>query len=125
MTTAACFTADALGDMRRAAHVGSRIVLFATLAERWVGPGSGPTLRSTGRCLLEYEHVAQAALVLGPHVSVVPAIGSQFAALPRLVVALHELVCRRGGRLALCLDSNGEHAMQFHDAYGCSGVALL
>jgi cytosine/adenosine deaminase-related metal-dependent hydrolase len=125
ITLAGCFTADVASDLPRATRAGGRVVLFATLADRWVGPGDGPSIRSVDGCLLEYARAMQAADEAGARVVVVPAVGSQLAASPRLVLALHEAARRRGCRFAVRIDSGGEYAAQFRDAYGCSGVALL
>ncbi|MDN7587960.1 amidohydrolase family protein [Burkholderia seminalis] len=125
ITLAGCWTADAASDLAHATRAGGRVVLFATLADRWVGPGNGPPIRSIDGCLLEYARAMQAADAAGARVIVAPAIGSQLAASPRLVLALHEAARRRGSRFAVRIDSGGEYAAQFRDAYGCTGVALL
>ncbi|VWB28438.1 amidohydrolase family protein [Burkholderia metallica] len=125
ITLTGCLTADVAGDLPRAMRAGGRVVLFATLTDRWVGPGDGPPIRSVDGCLLEYARALQAADEARARVVVAPAIGSQLAASPRLVLALHEAARRRGGRFAVRIDGGGEYASQFRDAYGCSGVALL
>ncbi|QTO52547.1 amidohydrolase family protein [Burkholderia latens] len=125
VTLAGCMTADAVSDVARAQRAGGRVVLFTTVADRWVGPGNGPPIRSIDGCMLEYARALHAADAAGARVVVAPAIGSQLAASPRLVLALHEAARRRGSRFAVRIDSGGEYAAQFRDAYGCSGVALL
>jgi hypothetical protein len=85
------------------ARAGGRVVLSATLADRWGGPGYGPSIRSVDGRLLEYARTTQAAVEAGAS----------------------EAARRRGGRFALRIDSGGEYATQFRAAYGCSGVALL
>ncbi|PCE21684.1 amidohydrolase family protein [Burkholderia ubonensis] len=125
VTLAGCFTADAASDIPRAARIGARVVLFAALADRWVGPDDGPAIRSVDGSLLEYVRAAQAAEEACARVIVAPAIGSQLAASPRLVLALHEVARRRRRRFAVRIDGGGAYATQFRDAYGCSGVALL
>ncbi|MFM0617421.1 amidohydrolase family protein [Paraburkholderia nemoris] len=106
-TTVGKFSSDLDIDRQAARECGIRSVLYDVLADRWLGRSQGPPVMSTDACVRRYR---QALRSPGDRrISVMPAIGSQFAASPALIVALHEMAKHEGHRLAIRLDGGGEH----------------
>jgi len=122
-TTVGKFSSDLDNDRQAARECGIRSVLYYVLADRWLGLSPGPPIMSTDACVHRYRQALRS--LSDRRISVMPAIGSQFAASPALIVALHEMATHEGRRLAIRVDGGGEHASEFNDAYGCSSVSLL